>query len=154
MRQMYANEGFESGHKFDSAEDEIFIEYMSGNMSKFDLMENVRDGLEREFADFCIDSKDEYDAIFGSGEESMYREEREADIATNHYKFKKMGFASGYELGSYEDDLFIDYMSSKISKAELKDAVVNGLTTDLTFAQYCINSKKRYDKSGGHECAA
>jgi hypothetical protein len=78
LRDELASFGLLSGYEIGSMEDDVFVEYVSGKMSAYDLSENVKDGLDRDFAIQCKYAREDFlDLLEMSGrDKDDFREER------------------------------------------------------------------------------
>ena len=79
IRDELASFGLLSGYEPGFVEDDVFVEYVSGKMTDYDLSENVKDGLDREFARTCKYAREDFlDLLEMSGrDKDDFKKERE-----------------------------------------------------------------------------
>lgn len=147
-RDEFASRGFKSGHKLGTVEDDVFVEYMSGQMSKLTLWNEVVDGLSGEFAQFCIDSKEEYDELFTTRKGRDIRKREVKGENPTRTMLAKFGLKSGFAAGTEADIIYITYVVGLMSKDDLYRSLVPELAgvDAYAFEQFCIRSKEKYDK--------
>lgn len=170
-RERLAAHGFKSGYVAGTDEDDIFLEYMIGGINKMDLWEGaasyVRD-RHPEFVAMCINAKEEFDDYLADMEiqEEWGRIDKERDKMSkldynkqrrvnkairksvrNRNDIRELlirwGFKSGFNAGDPEDDVFVDYLSGKISKRQLQDIVLHSLFP-YDFVSFCVKAKEEY----------
>jgi hypothetical protein len=74
--------GFESGYSEGTFEDDVFVDYVSGDMAVGDLWENVRDGLPASLAWLYIDTYKDYQIVLKQ-EEDRKKFEKERMLLYN-----------------------------------------------------------------------
>ena len=159
--------GLGSGFLLGTVEDDIYIEYINGQLTFQELSEYLREGsITRYFFDRC--SRDKQDFILktlptkptrishtASGR-TIYEygtkttivvldprdQQRTMRGSAKRDQLASHGFVSGYKAGSMEDDIFVEFMIGNMTQFELWEKVREGLFPDT--AREFIKIKRAY----------
>jgi di/tripeptidase len=143
--------GIASGYLDGTMEDIIFIEYVTGQISYQDLISDLSAKvIDRWLFESCLGARTDFVAMnMPKGERQKWVQvEPTVVIKQKHKKtpvrdeLASFGLLSGYDIGAMEDDVFVEYVSGKMTDYDLMENVKDGLDRD--FARTCKYARQDF----------
>jgi hypothetical protein len=131
--------GISSGYLFGTVEDDIFVEYVSGQLTLQELSEYLREGsIDRFFFDKCSRDRQTFKQKFITEETGFIPPK------SRHTKLASLGFISGYPQNSTENNIFLQFMAGDMTEKELLVEAGEDFWIGQTTAMAFIKMKRYY----------
>ena len=153
-----ADLGLSSGFLLGTVEDDIFIEYVTGQLTYQELSEYLRENaIDRRFFDKCANARQDFAVMRTPTKPTRITPAFERGVKfgeqlrdgkippkSRHTKLASLGFISGYPQNSTENNIFLQFMTGEITEKELLVEADEDFWIGQTTAMAFIKMKRDY----------